>query len=132
MSHKKILMFGIQFLVILNVLAGCATRQPINLQETVLMPVPVAKKIIAKQLGAEWADNPYAAKYLGPVELNRRQISFKEIKMVLIVRSLGHLTIFTDKGEKYQVSNIDVEQAREIGLALRALGSPITVVGEAF
>jgi hypothetical protein len=114
--------------------AGCATQLTADKQLAALMPESSAKKVLERQLGAEWTNAPYIEQRgncSSPVFATKVQISLRDIKGITYNPTLGKLFLMTERAKtKFFYTcihsigfNLDEAAATEVTTALTALGA---------
>lgn len=123
------------------VLSGCASKVVlVDRANSLVMPDHVARKILAKYFGEDWARNPYLEPQTHALlfcNLEKVQVSFSEIRVVNFISTLkqlqlydnGHVQIHPfDCGYEFKRLSITVSSesdVQQITDALIALGTPI-------
>ncbi len=127
-----------QFLISLAalLLASCATR-PLTDRATVdMLPKSIAKDIVVKHLGKEWANAPYVARSGCPGKDGDVPIAYSDIKGMTYNATLGRLFIMSDATIvkpgiplindvcSHRISfAVNAASVTEVSTALKALGA---------
>lgn len=129
----------IMFIVSVGLLAGCAAPVPIDTHLAQLMPDSIARGVIEKRLGTEWANAPFVEKrgsctsaFLGnSFSWEKESISFTDINIIRYNQSAGKLLVMTEpviSKPFYSCIHMkgfemDKDVAKEVATALKALGA---------
>ena len=132
----KLRHFGWLTAMLMTILLGaCASAKIVNTTEAKLMPDSVAKTVLSKYFGKDWASNPYMNKHLIWCGNERVSIKFSEAKAVSFY-SIGKKVVLEwgvpnplmlprCDGAIRGVDAQSESEATEITNALISLGAPI-------
>jgi len=121
------------------ILSGCASVVLVDRSNALVMPDHVARKILAKHFGEEWAKSPYLEPMTHPLlfcNLKKVSVNFSEIKVAVFYPFAERYTL-TDGNQGvhqfdcgYDAKRLTIKvsndaDAQQITEALIALGMPI-------